>query len=203
LTPEQPASRVAVVAGGSGPVATAILERLKAEGFSVATIDASDRDQAKAAVDRIAKELGPISVLVTAPEYHDAAPFGEMSAERWHQLLTAQLGATVNACAAVGPGMVRAKRGTIVTLSSWLALAGVAGEAYVAAATGSILGFTKSFAIEVAPHGVRANGVAVGPLDKGVRPSDIAETVAFLINDGDFFVGQVLTPTAGVEIASR
>lgn len=197
MTPEPRAPRLAVVAGGSGPVASAILERLQAEGFGVATIDASDRDQAKAAVDRIAKELGPISVLVTAPEYHDAAPFGEMSAERWQRLLMAQLGATVNACAAVGPGMVRAKRGTIVTLSSWLALAGVAGEAYFAAATGSILAFTKSFAIEVAPHGVRVNGVAIGPLDKGVRPGDIAETVAFLINDGDFFVGQVLTPAAG------
>lgn len=197
MTPEPRATRLAVVAGGSGPVASAILERLQAEGFGVATIDASDRDQAKAAVDRIAKELGPISVLVTAPEYHDAAPFGEMSAERWQRLLMGQLGATVNACAAVGPGMVRAKRGTIVTLSSWLALAGVAGEAYFAAATGSILAFTKSFAIEVAPHGVRVNGVAIGPLDKGVRPGDIAETVAFLINDGDFFVGQVLTPAAG------
>ena len=200
MTPEQPATRVAVLAGGSGPAAVAIRERLKAEGFSVATIDASDRDQAKAAADRIAKELGPISVLVTAPEYHDAAPFGEMSAERWLRLLTAQLGATVNACAAVGPGMARAGRGTIVTLSSWVALAGVAGEAYFAAATGSILAFTKSFAIEVAPQGVRVNCVAVGPLDKGVRPSDIAETVAFLINDGDFFVGQVLTPAAGAVV---
>jgi 2-hydroxycyclohexanecarboxyl-CoA dehydrogenase len=200
VTPEQPAARVAVLAGSSGPVAGAILERLKAEGFSVATIDASDRDQAKAAADRIAKELGPISALVTAPEYHDAAPFGAMSDERWQRLLMAQLGATVNACAAVGPGMARAGRGTIVTLSSWLALAGVAGEAYFAAATGSILAFTKSFAIEVAPHGVRVNCVAVGPLDKGVRPSDIAETVAFLINDGDFFVGQVLTPAAGAVV---
>ena len=200
MTPEQPATRVAVLAGSSGPVAGAILERLKAEGFSVATIDAGGRDQAKAAAERIAKELGPISVLVTVPDYHDAAPFGEMSAERWQRLLTAQLGATVNACAAVGAGMARAGRGTIVTLSSWRALAGVAGEAYFAAATGSILGFTKSFAIEVAPHGVRVNCVAVGPLDRGVRPSDIAETVAFLINDGDFFVGQVLTPAAGAVV---
>lgn len=200
MTPEQPATRVAVLAGGSGPVAVAIRERLKAEGFNVATIDACDRDQAKAAADRIAKELGPISVLVTAPEYHDAAPFGEMSAQRWQRLLIAQLGTTANACAAVGPAMVRAKRGTIVTLSSWLALAGVPGEAYHAAATGSILAFTKSFAIEVAPHGVRVNCVAAGPLDKGVRPSDIAETVAFLINDGDFFVGQVLTPAAGAVV---
>jgi NAD(P)-dependent dehydrogenase (short-subunit alcohol dehydrogenase family) len=200
VTAQPTATRVAVMAGHSGAVASAIRERLEAEGFKVATIDASDRDQAKAAADRIARELGPISVLVTAPEHHDGAPFGELSAQRWQRLLMAHLGATVNACAAVGPAMVQAKRGTIITLSSWLALAGVPGEAYFAAATGSILAFTKSFAIEVARHGVRVNCIAVGPLDRGVRPVDIAQTVAFLINDGDFFVGQVLSPAAGAVV---
>jgi NAD(P)-dependent dehydrogenase (short-subunit alcohol dehydrogenase family) len=191
---------VAVLAGASGAVAGAIRERLEAEGFTVAALDASDRNQAKVAADRIAKEHGPISVLVTAPDHHDAAPFGELSAPRWQRLVMAQLGTTVNACAAIGPAMVQARRGTIITLSSWLALAGVAGEAYYAAATGSILAFTKSFAIEVARHGVRVNCIAVGPLDRGVRAVDIAETVAFLINDGDFFVGQVLTPAAGTVV---
>jgi NAD(P)-dependent dehydrogenase (short-subunit alcohol dehydrogenase family) len=200
VTAEHSATRVAVLAGNSGPIAGAILKRLEAEGFKVATIDASDRNQAKASAERVARELGPISVLVTAPDYHDAAPFGDISPERWHRLLMAHLGTTVNACAGVGPAMVQAQRGTIITLSSWLALAGVAGEAYYAAATGSILAFTKSFAIEVARHGVRVNCIAVGPLDRGVRPVDIAETVAFLINDGDFFVGQVLCPAAGAVV---
>ena len=200
MTAEHSATRVAVLAGNSGPVGGAIHKRLEAEGFKVATIDASDRNQAKAAADRVARELGPISVLVTAPDYHDAAPFGEISPERWQRLLMVHLGTTVNACAAVGPAMVQAKRGTIIALSSWLALAGVAGEAYYAAATGSILAFTKSFAIEVARHGVRVNCIAVGPLDRGVRPVDIAETVVFLINDGDFFVGQVLCPAAGAVV---
>ena len=200
MTAEGTATRVAALAGASGVVAGAIRERLTAEGFTVAALDASDRDQAKVAADRIAQEHGPIAVLVTAPDQHDAAPFGELSAQRWQRLLMGQLGTTVNACAAVGPAMVQAQRGTIITLSSWLALAGVAGEAYYAAATGSILAFTKSFAIEVARHGVRVNCIAVGPLDRGVRAVDIAETVAFLIKDGDFFVGQVLTPAAGAVV---
>jgi NAD(P)-dependent dehydrogenase (short-subunit alcohol dehydrogenase family) len=200
MTAERTALRFAVLAGASGAVAGAIRERLVAEGFTVAALDASDRDQARVAADRIAKEHGPISVLVTVPDQHDAAPFGELSGQRWQRLLMGQLGTTVNACAAVGPAMVQARRGTIITLSSWLALAGVAGEAYFAAATGSILAFTKSFAIEVARHGVRVNCIAVGPLDRGVRAADIADTVAFLINDGDFFVGQVLSPAAGAVV---
>jgi NAD(P)-dependent dehydrogenase (short-subunit alcohol dehydrogenase family) len=101
--------------------------------------------------------------------------------------------------------MVRAGRGIVVALSSWLAFAGVAGEAYQAAATGSILAFVKSFALEVAKQGVRVNCISVGPLDAepplaAVRPAEIADTVMFLVNDGDHFVGQVLEAAAGAVV---
>ena len=89
--------------------------------------------------------------------------------------------------------MVAAGRGTVVTTSSWLAYAGIAGESYQAAATGAVLAFTKSFALEVAAQGVRVNCIAVGD----VPPADVAETVRFLVEDGDFFVGQVLVAAAG------
>jgi 2-hydroxycyclohexanecarboxyl-CoA dehydrogenase len=211
-------TRVALVTGASGVVAKAIVERLQAEGFLVGgldddgaagdlalAVDLTDRGQTVAAAERVTSELGPISVLVTAPHLHDAAPFGEMSAERWDRLLRTHLGGTTNACAAVVPAMVRAGRGTVIALSSWLAFAGVAGESYQAAATGSILAFIKSFAVEVAPTGVRVNCIAVGPLEAAppnasVRPAEIAETVVFLVNDGDHFVGQVLEAAAGAVV---
>jgi 2-hydroxycyclohexanecarboxyl-CoA dehydrogenase len=211
-------TRVALVTGAAGVVARAIVERLQAEGFLVGgldddgtagdlaiSVDVTDRRQTVAAAERVARELGPISVLVTAPHLHDAAPFGEMSAERWDRLLRTHLGGTTNACAAVVPDMVRSGRGTVIALSSWLAFAGVAGESYQAAATGSILAFIKSFAVEVAPTGVRVNCIAVGPLDAtlpdvSVRPAEIAETVVFLVNDGDHFVGQVLQAAAGAVV---
>jgi 2-hydroxycyclohexanecarboxyl-CoA dehydrogenase len=211
--------RVALVTGAGGVVAGAIVERLQTEGFRVAgldddavvvgdltiAVDVTDRDQIVAAADRVTRELGPITVLVTAPYLYDSAPFGEMSAERWDRLLRSHLGGTTNACAAVVPDMLRAGRGTVVALSSWLAFAGIAGEAYQAAATGSILAFIKSFAVEVAPKGVRVNCIAVGPLDAtfpsaSVRPSEIADTVVFLVNDGDHFVGQVLEAAAGAVV---
>src|SRR6185295_12258610 len=160
--------RVALVTGAGGVVAKAIVEGLQTEGFRVAglddagavgdltiAVDVTDRDQVIAVAERVTRELGPISVLVTAPYLYDAAPFGEMPAERWDRLLRTHLGGTTNACAAVVPDMVRAGRGTVVALSSWLAFAGIPGEAYQAAATGSILAFIKSFAVEVAPQGVR------------------------------------------------
>lgn len=211
-------TRVALVTGSSGVVARAIVERLQAEGFLVGGLDdesaagdlaipadVTDRGQTVAAAERVTRELGPISVLVTAPHLHDAAPFGEMDHDRWKRLLRTHLGGTTNACAAVVPDMVRAGRGTVTALSSWLAFAGVAGEAYQAAATGSILAFIKSFAVEVAPRGVRVNCIAVGPLDAtppnaSVRPAEIADTVVFLVNDGDHFVGQVLEAAAGAVV---
>jgi 2-hydroxycyclohexanecarboxyl-CoA dehydrogenase len=210
--------RVAFVTGAGGVVAGAIVDRLQTEGFRVAglddagavgdltiAVDVTDRVEVVAAAKRVTRELGPISVLVTAPYLHDSAPFGEMSAERWDRLLRSHLGSTTNACAAVVPDMVRAGRGTVVALSSWLAFAGIAGEAYQAAATGSILAFIKSFAVEVAPQGVRVNCIAVGPLEAtsssaSVRPSEIAETVVFLVNDGDHFVGQILEAAAGAVV---
>jgi NAD(P)-dependent dehydrogenase (short-subunit alcohol dehydrogenase family) len=213
-----PGTRVALVAGTAGVVARTIVERLQAEGFLVGgldsedaagdlalSVDLTDRGQTIAAADRVTGELGPISVLVTAPALHDAAPFGEMDHGRWDRLLKTHLGGTVNSCAAAVPGMVRAGHGTVVTLSSWMALAGIPGEAYYAAATGSILAFTKSFALEVAPKGVRVNCIAVGPLDAtppstSVRPDEIADTVVFLVNDGDHFVGQVLSAAAGAVV---
>lgn len=189
--------------GTSGVVGGAVSARLKAEGFKVGRLedhDVTDRARAIAAVRRIAEELGPVSVLVTAPHLHDSSPFGQMSTQRWRLLLQAHLGTTTNACAAAVPGMVEAGRGTVVTTSSWLAFAGVPGESYFAAATGSVLAFTKSFALEVARRGVRVNCVAVGPLDKGVSPADVADTVMFLVEDGDFFVGQVLSAAGGVVV---
>jgi 2-hydroxycyclohexanecarboxyl-CoA dehydrogenase len=214
----EPGTRVALVTGSAGVVGSAIVERLRAEGFMVGgldddgadgdlaiAVDVTDRPQMVAAAERVARDLGPISVLVTAPYLYDSAPFGEMSAERWDRLLRTHLGGTTNACAAVVPDMVRAGRGTVIALSSWLAFAGVAGEAYQAAATGSILAFIKSFAVEVAPNGVRVNCIAVGPLDAtppsaSVRPAEIADTVLFLVNDGDHFVGQVLEAAAGAVV---
>jgi NAD(P)-dependent dehydrogenase (short-subunit alcohol dehydrogenase family) len=210
---------VALVTGSAGRVGSAIISRLRAEGFTVGgldeeggsadlaiSVDLTDRVATVAAAARVAKELGPITVLVTAPEHYDAARFGEMSPERWRRLLSAHLGATTNACAAVVPAMMQAGRGTVVTLSSWLALAGIPGESYFAAATGSILAFTKSFALEVAASGVRVNCIAVGPLHETSRtpvhitPDDVADTVMFLVEDGDFFVGQVLSPAAGMVV---
>jgi len=210
---------VAVVTGASGEIAVAIVDRLHADGFRVAglddggaanadlsiAVDVTDLGAMTEAVRRVTSELGAIAVLVTAPSASGAAPFGEMERDAWRRLLDEHLGGTANACRAVMPGMVAAGRGTVVTLSSWLAVAGIPGEAYMAAATGSLFGFTKSLALEVVRDGIRVNGIAVGPLTAdppamGVRPEEVAATVSFLVADGDHLVGQILNAAAGAVV---
>jgi NAD(P)-dependent dehydrogenase (short-subunit alcohol dehydrogenase family) len=225
-------TKVAIVVGAAGIIGEAVSKRLRTEGLIVAGLDESvgaddelraveltDRLALVAAVEDVRRELGPVSVLVVAPHTCDAAPIGEMDRTRWESLLQAHLGVATSACAAVVPAMVEAGSGTVILMSSWLALAGIPGEAYQAAATGTLLSFTKGFAMEVAPTGVRVNCVAVGPTTSepeqhvsrsgmGIRlqpgrqtsPDEVAETVVFLINDGDFYVGQVFEPFVGAVI---
>jgi NAD(P)-dependent dehydrogenase (short-subunit alcohol dehydrogenase family) len=197
---------VALVTGAAGRIGAAVVARLEREGFRVAGVDlrpppgtlalvadVTDRSQVEAAVAEVIERLGPVSVLVTAAGDPANAPFGTMDDAAWDRLLRVHLGGTGNACAAVLPGMLAAGGGTIVTLSSREAVEGE-GDAYRAAATGTVLAFTKSLAVEVAPGGVRMNCIAGG------SPEAIADTVAFLVADGGFYVGQVFMP-AGEAVA--
>jgi NAD(P)-dependent dehydrogenase (short-subunit alcohol dehydrogenase family) len=202
---------VAVLAGGDQRLGRAVVERLRREGLKVATVgpqqvgadltievrQLSDRRKMKEAAAQVEEELGEVSLLITAPPERQAAaaPFGTLAAEGWQSLLDSYLGGATAACAAFVPAMVHARRGCVISLSSSLAILGTAGQAYAAAASGAIVGFTKSFAAEVARHGVRVNCIAAGP-DGRVSAEAIADTVLFLFKDGDFFVGQVLSPGA-------
>lgn len=196
---------VAIVTGAAGGVGAAVVGRLERDGYRVAGIDlrpspgtislladVTDRAAVVAAVEQVTARLGPVSVLVTAAGDHAVAPFGELDDAVWDRMLHVHLGGTGNACAAVLPAMLDAGEGTVVTLSSREAVDGTAGEAYRAAATGAVLAFTRSLAVEVAPRGVRVNCVAGG------SPEAIADTVAFLARDGGFYVGQVFTPAGEV-----
>ncbi|MEW6224031.1 MAG: SDR family NAD(P)-dependent oxidoreductase [Chloroflexota bacterium] len=192
---------VALVTGAAGGIGAAVVARLEREGFRVAGLDlrpaagtlslvadVTDREAVTAAVEEVGRRLGQVSVLVAAAGHRVAAPFGTLDEATWERMLQVHLGGTGNACAAVLPVMLGAGRGTVVTLSSREAMVGVAGEAYRAAATGAVLAFTRSLAVEVAPRGVRVNCVAAG------APDAVAETVAFLVRDGGFYVGQVFAP---------
>jgi 2-hydroxycyclohexanecarboxyl-CoA dehydrogenase len=226
---------VALITGAASGIGAAVAACLAGRGWRVAGLDlrgsetdlplvadVADRRAVREAAGRAARELGPVSLLVTVAGHYEMFPVSEIGAERWQKMLSVHLGGTRNACAAVLPAMLEAGRGTIITTSSELALGGGAEDAHYAAAKGATIGFTKSLAAEVANRGVRVNSVAPGPTDtpllapdspwrdpaflqtlplgRLVSPEEVAETILFLVEEGDYFCGQVLSPNAGAVI---
>lgn len=166
--------------------------------------------------------LGPIQALVSAAGYYEVSPVGLISDAAWTRMLHVHLGGLLNLTRAVLPAMASRQTGCIVAISSELAVGGGSGDAHYAAAKGAILGFVRSLAIEVAPMGVRVNAVAPGPTDTPLlepdspwrdpeylatlpvgrlaKPEEIASAVRFLIEEGTFLVGEVVSVNSGAVI---
>ena len=109
--------------------------------------------------------LGPLDSLVNVAGIFEETPALQISDEQWARMLAVHLNGTFYCCRAVVPGMIARGSGAIVNISSLHALRGQANAAHYSAAKAGIIGFTKSLAREVAPHGVRVNAVAPGPID--------------------------------------
>ena len=186
------------------------------------TGDVSDPRVVTDAVARAYNELGPISTVVSVAGYYEMLPFSQISEAQWSRMLRVHLGGLTNVVRATLPGMLDRRRGTVVAVASELAIAGGDHDAHYAAAKGAILGFVRSLAVEVAAQGVRVNAVAPGPCDTPLNPADspwrdreyldtlparrladpdeIAVAVQFLVDDGSFAVGEVISVNSGAVI---
>jgi 2-hydroxycyclohexanecarboxyl-CoA dehydrogenase len=194
---------VALVTGAAGKIGSAITNLMMADGWKVAGLDlkqskadlslccdVTERDATIEAVKQVEDELGSIDLLVTSAVDFEKASFGAMEPVRWQRMLDVWLGGTANACAAVVPAMLKRGDGSVVTLSVDFSQP-EAGYTYVAAASGTVVAFAKSFGCEVAPHNVRVNCIAPRlPLDA----DQVASTVRFLVDDGSYYVSQVFFP---------
>jgi 2-hydroxycyclohexanecarboxyl-CoA dehydrogenase len=224
----------AVVSGAASGIGRACAAALRADGLAVASIDleaadgadlalradVADAEAVDAAVARAESELGPVTVVVTAAGYYERAPLGGIGVAAWRRMLAVQLGGTINLARSAYARMRERGAGAICTIGSELALCGDADAAHYAAAKGAIHAFTKSLAVEAAPHGVRVNCVAPGPTDtplmtpelrdpayvdslvlrRLVAPEEIAAAVLFVTRGAHNLVGQVVSPNAGAVV---
>ena len=179
--------RVAIVTGAARGIGAATARRLASDGLAVAVLDldadacketveaiasaggraiavgadVSQSDQVQAAVDGVAAELGPPTVLVNnAGVLRDNLLF-KMSEDDWDTVLGVHLRGAFLMSKAAQKHMVEARFGRIVNLSSSSAL-GNRGQANYSAAKAGMQGFTKTLAIELGPFGITANAVAPG-----------------------------------------
>lgn len=227
---------VALVTGAASGIGRACAEAMRRSGWQTAGLDlnasdtdlplradVSDRAAVAAAVDQVAGRFGRIDLLVTAAGYYEEGiDVADITTAQWDRMLAVILGGTVNCCAEVLPHMLSRGEGTIVAISSELALGGSATDLHYVAAKGAVLGLIKSLAMEVAQTGIRVNAVAPGPTDtpllapdslwrkpgylatlplgRLVRPEEIADAVHYLATEGSMYCGEVISPNAGAVI---
>lgn len=187
-----------------------------------ARVDVSERDQIVAAAAAAEKAFGTLFGLVNNAGIFPRASIMESTPELWRRVLGVNLLGNVFCSQVVGASMVAAKRGAIVNIASGRALQGTVRGAHYAASKAGIVSFTKSLALEMAPHGIRANCVipgitetaqpledmtveelhAVGrktiPLGRAGQCEDLTGGVFFLLSDASaFMTGQTIAINGG------
>jgi 2-hydroxycyclohexanecarboxyl-CoA dehydrogenase len=181
--------------------------------------DVADTAAVVAAVERVASEFGPIDIAVCCAGFDEDRSIEATDDAWWDRLLRVMLGGCVNVIAAVAPSMKLRQSGSIITISSELALAGDRDHVGYVSAKAAILGLTRAMAHELGPFGVRVNCIAPGPTDTALlgdrwreadyiesiplrrlgTPMELASSIVGLA-EATWTTGQVLSPNGGIVI---
>lgn len=145
---------------------------LRAEGASASAVslDVRDPERVRAAVESVRADLGRIDLLVNNAAGNFYVPSETMSPNAWRAVVEIDLFGTFFCSQAVLPVMREQGGGTIVNISMTLHYRGWPLMAHASAAKAGIDALTRTLAVEWAPHRVRVNAVAPGPVPtEGVR----------------------------------
>ena len=228
--------QVAIVTGASRGIGAGILEALAkagavvvgtatsqagAEGISKAiaaagakgtgkVLDVRDVAAAAAFVDAVAGEFGPVAILVNNAGVTRDNLLARMKDEEWDDVQATNLKAVFALSRAVLRGMMKARTGRIVNVTSVVGHMGNAGQTNYAASKAGVIGYTKSLAREVGSRNITVNCVAPGfidtdmtkalgeeqarrlvenvPLGRLGRVDDVAQAVLFLCSSNAGYV---------------
>ena len=122
----------------------------------------SDADAVDALPKAAAEAMGSVDILVNNAGITRDNLFMRMSAEEWQAVLDVNLTATFRLCKGVMRGMMKARWGRIVNISSVVGATGNPGQANYAASKAGMVGMSKSLAYEVASRGITVNAIAPG-----------------------------------------
>jgi 3-oxoacyl-[acyl-carrier protein] reductase len=201
--------------------AARIGERMAALGGRGAVLDVVKPESVAALLADIEAKEGAISILCNNAGITRDTLLLRMKEEDWDAVIDTNLASVFRLSKAVLRGMMKARRGRIVSITSVVGLTGNPGQANYAAAKAGIIGFTKSLAREVGSRGITVNAIAPGfidtdmtkalaeaqraslnaqiPLGRLGQPADIAAAVAFLCSaDGAYITGETLHVNGGM-----
>ncbi len=186
-------------------------------------VDVSKSKDVDEAVQKLLASFGKIDILVNNAGITKDNLLMRMSEEDWDLVMAVNLKSVYNTCKSLSRSMMKARSGSIVNITSVIGLTGNPGQTNYAASKAGMIGFTKSFAKEVASRGIRANCLAPGyidtqmtgglpdavkegilskiPLGRIGLPIEIAQAALFLASDlSQYVTGQVLTVDGGMVI---
>ena len=231
-------SRVVLVTGGSRGIGLACAQRFAALGDRVAVTyhssppplglfavqcDVTSTASVDAAFAAVEAELGPVEVLVSNAGITNDGLLLRMSEADFTSVIDANLTAAFRVTKRASQGMLRARRGRIILMSSVVGLLGSAGQANYAASKAGLVGFARSVARELGSRSITCNVVAPGPvatdmtaalgekrlaeltaavpLGRVATPEEIAGVVAFLASaDGAYITCAVIPFDGGLVI---
>ncbi len=190
-------------------------------GIPAYKIDVSDYASVQAGAKKIEEEVGPIDILVNNAGITRDGRMVKMTREKnWDPVIAVNLTSSFNTCNVVAPGMTERGWGRIVQISSMNGQRGQFGQSNYSATKAGVIGFNRSIAAELARNGVTCNVVSPGfiltemtaampkeiletevkkiPCARIGKPEDIANAVAFLVDDkSDWITGETLSVNGG------
>ncbi|MFI6688407.1 beta-ketoacyl-ACP reductase [Streptomyces sp. NPDC050485] len=227
-------SRSVLITGGNRGIGLAIARHLAAAGDRVAVTyrsgeppeglfavqcDITSTEQVDLAFRQVEEEQGPVEVLVANAGITKDQLLMRMSEDDFTSVIDTNLTGAFRLAKRASRGMLRAKKGRVILVSSAVALRGESGQANYAASKAGLVGFARSMARELGSRGITFNVVAPGltetsmseklsdeqlanlksqiPLGRLARPEEIAATVAFLASESATYITGAVVPVDG------
>jgi 3-oxoacyl-[acyl-carrier protein] reductase len=244
-------NKVAIITGGSRGIGEAIVLKLAESGAHVAFTYVSSDDKAnaleekvkamgvnskayksnaaiyaecEATVNDVVKEFGTVDICVNNAGISKDNLLLRMTPEQWDDVIATNLRSVFNMTKQVIRPMMKARKGSIINMSSIIGMRGNAGQSSYAASKAGIVGFTKSIAAELGSRNVRCNAIAPGfvetdmthylkegeaaksfldkiPLGRFGSADEIANVALFLASDmSSYITGQVISACGGLNM---